>query len=67
MKTIVINVENNSAAKLFLELAKRLKFPAHILNKQEKEDVALLAIMEERKKEAAVPVSETLKLLKKIN
>jgi hypothetical protein len=66
MKTIVIDVANQSSANLFLELARKLKYSARILSKQEKEDTALLAIMEQRKKEETVPVSESLKILRKI-
>lgn len=66
MKTIVINAVSDSSAKLFLELAKQLKMAARILSKQEKEDTALLAIMEQRKKETLHPIEDTLTLLKKI-
>ena len=57
MKTLVINVDNDSSAKLLIDLAKKLHFKARILSDQQKEDAGLLAMMEERKKEKTVPVN----------
>ena len=66
MSTIVINVDDKSSAKLFLDLAKKLRFKATILTDQQKEDWALLAMMESRDKEPARPVESALDILSRI-
>ncbi|HKR07254.1 MAG TPA: hypothetical protein VJY62_21650 [Bacteroidia bacterium] len=66
MKTILIHVDENSSAKLFMDLAKKLNFKARILNETLKEDAALLAIMEERKNEKTFPISKSYDILKKV-
>ena len=66
MKTILINVDEISSAKLFMELAKRLNFKARLLSEAQKEDAALLFLMEERKNEKTFPVSKSYEILKKI-
>jgi hypothetical protein len=66
MSTIVINVDDKSSAKLFLDLAKKLNFKARILTNQQKEDWALLAMMESRDKEHALPVESALDILSRI-
>lgn len=66
MKTILIRVDENSSAKLFMDLAKKLNFKARILNETLKEDAALLAIMEERKNEKTFPISKSYDILKKV-
>jgi hypothetical protein len=66
MSTIVIDVDDKSSAKLFLELAKKLRFKARILNDRQKEDWALLAMMEARDIEPALPVESTLDILRGI-
>lgn len=64
MQTIVFNVDNSCSAQLFIELAKKLKFKARLLSDTQKEDIAFLGMMEERKHEPAQPISKTYKLLK---
>ena len=49
MSTIVINVDDKSSAKLFLDLARKLECKARVLTEEQKEDIALLSMMEERK------------------
>jgi hypothetical protein len=66
MSTIVINVDDKSSAKLFLDLAKKLRFKARILTDQQNEDWALLSMMESRDKEPALPVQSALDILSKI-
>jgi hypothetical protein len=66
MSTIVINVDDKSSAKLFLDLAKKLRFKARILNDRQKEDWALLAMMEARDIEPALPVESALDILRGI-
>ena len=64
MKTVVINADDSSA-KIFLELARKLKFKALILNEEAKEDAVLLSIMQQRKHEELTPVSKTYEILRK--
>lgn len=66
MKTLVIRVDNNSSLKLFLDLAKKLRFQTHILSANQKEDIALLAMMNERSKEESLPVKSAYSVLKKV-
>ncbi|MDQ3112162.1 MAG: hypothetical protein M3R17_19940 [Bacteroidota bacterium] len=49
MKTLVINVDSDSSAKLLIDLAKKMHFKARLLSDQQKEDAGLLAMMKERK------------------
>ena len=66
MSTIVINVDDKSSAKLFLDLAKKLSFKAMILTDQQKEDWALLTMMQSRVEEPALPVESALDILSRI-
>lgn len=66
MKTLMINVDNDSSLKLLLELAKKLHFKTRVLSEEEKEDAGLLAMMEERKNEVTVPASKIYEQLRKI-
>lgn len=66
MKTIVINVDDDSSVKLFLGLAKKLRFNARILSEEQKEDMALLTMMKERSKEETLPVKSAYAILKKV-
>jgi hypothetical protein len=65
MSTIVINVDDTSSVKLFLELARKLNFKARVLTEKQKEDFALLSMMEERSQEPSMPVDSTFKILSK--
>ena len=65
MSTVVIDVDDKSSAKLFLELAKKMHFKARVLSDEKKEDTALLAIMRERAGEDTLPVESAINLLKK--
>lgn len=66
MKTVVINIDDESSVKLFLELAKKFRFRARVLNEEQKEDMALLAMMKERDKEEPLPVKSAYTILKKV-
>jgi hypothetical protein len=65
MSTIVIDVDDKSSAKLFLDLARKLHFKAKVLTDQQKEDWALLAMMNERSDEPSLPVEGAFKILNK--
>jgi hypothetical protein len=66
MKTLVINIDDESSVKLFLDLAKKFRFPAHVLSEEQKEEMALLTMMKERSKEEPLPVKSAYAILKKI-
>jgi len=66
MKTLVINIDDDSSVKLFLGLAKKLRFNARVLSDEQKEDIALLNMMNKRGKEEPLPVKSTYAILKKV-
>ncbi len=65
MSTILINVDDKSSAKLFLDLARKMHFKARLLNDEQKEDLALLSMMKERSEEPSLPVDSALSILSK--
>jgi len=65
MSTVVIDVDDKSSAKLFLELAKKMHFKAKIVTDLQKEDWALLSMMKERANEPAIPIETALNILRK--
>ncbi len=66
MSTVVINVDDRSSAKLFLDLAKKMHLKARILTEGQKESLALRSIMEERAGETTLPVQTALDILRKV-
>jgi hypothetical protein len=62
----VINVDDKSSAKLFLDLARKMHFKAKVLTEEQKEDWGLLSMMEERSKEPSLAIEGTLEILSKI-
>lgn len=66
MSTIVIDVDDKSSAKLFLDLAKKLHIKARILTETQKEEFALLTMMNERDSEPTLPAASALAILKKV-
>ena len=67
MSSIVIDVDDDkSSVKLFLDLAKKLNFKARLVTDSQKEDWALMAMMEERGNEPTLPIESTLKILSAI-
>ena len=66
MKTLVINIDDESSVKLFLQLAKKFRFNARVLSEEQKEDMALLTMMKERSKEEPLPVKSAYSILKKV-
>lgn len=65
MSTILIDIDDKSSVKLFLDLAKKLSFKARVLTEAQKEDFALLAMIEERNNEPTLPIDGTLAILNK--
>jgi hypothetical protein len=66
MKTLLINIDDDSSLKLFVELAKKLHYNTHILSEQQKEDAALLSIMMERSKDEPLPLKSAYTILRKV-
>ncbi len=66
MSTVVIEVDDKVSLKLFMDLAKKLQLKAKVLTETQKEDFALLSMMEQRKNDESVDVNSTLELLSKI-
>jgi len=66
MSTIVINVDDKSSIKLFIDLARKLHYKARVLTADEKEDFALCSIMDERLTEPSLPVESALDILSPI-
>ena len=66
MKTVLINVDSDASAKLLMQLAKKLRFKARLLNKEQREDNALLALMETRKDDKTVSIKKTYEILRKV-
>ncbi len=63
MSTIVINANDRSSVKLFLDLAKKLNFKARVLTDEQNENLALLTMMEERSSEESLPIESALNIL----
>ncbi len=63
MSTIVIDVDDTSSMKLFLDLARKLHFKATVLTDEQKEDWGLLSMIKERDEEPPVPVQSALDIL----
>jgi len=66
MSTIVINANDRSSVKLFLDLAKKLNFKARVLTEKQNENLALLTMMEERSPEESLPIESALNILAKV-
>ena len=65
MSTIVIDVDDKSSAKLFLDLARKMHFKAQVLTEQQREDWTILSMMNERSNEPELPIESTFEILKK--
>ena len=63
MSTIVIDIDDKSSVKLFMDLAKKLHFKAKVLTDAQKEDWALLHMMEKREGEQLMPIESALGIL----
>lgn len=65
MKTIILEGNDLSNMKLIVELAQKLNFKAHILNVEEREDVALGNAMVQEETGEYITSDELLKELSK--
>jgi hypothetical protein len=66
MKTIVINTENESIAKLLSDLAKKLGLSSKILTDKKKEDLALMRAIDEGMKGEKLPVNTSYAIIDKL-
>jgi len=62
MKTVIVNIPEEKEM-FFLSLLKEFRFKTRVLTNEDKEDIALLAIMLQREKEEALPVETTGQIL----
>ena len=65
MSTVVIDIDDKSSVKLFMELAKKMHFKARVLTETQKEDAGLLTMMNERVDEEPLSVDSALSILRK--
>lgn len=66
MKTIVINTENDSIAKLLSDLAKNLGLTTQVLTDKKKEDLALMRAIDEGMKSEKLPVKSSYAIIDKL-
>lgn len=66
MKTIVINTEDDSMAKLLSALAKNLGLTTHILTDKKKEDLGLMRAIDEGMKGEKLPVKSSYAIIDKL-
>jgi hypothetical protein len=66
MKTIVINTENDSIAKLISDLAKNLGLTSQVLTDKKKEDLALMRAIDEGMKGEKLPVKTSYAIIDKL-
>ena len=63
MESIIVNIDSKKDVKFFLDLVKKMGFRSRLLSQDEKEDNALLSLMNERENEETVPIEITERLL----
>jgi len=66
MKTIVINADNDTVAKLLTGLAKKMGLKSQILSEQKKEDLALIRAINEGMKSEKLPLKTSYDILDKL-
>jgi rubrerythrin len=66
MKTIVINTENDSIAKLLSDLAKNLGLTSQVLTDKKKEDLALMRAIDEGMKGEKLSVKTSYAIIDKL-
>ena len=63
MKTLVVNIENESTLNILSALVKELGLNSHILSEKKKEDIALMRAIDEGMKSQKLPVSSSYRIL----
>jgi len=66
MESILVNIDSKKDMKFFLDLVKRMGYNSRILSNEDKEDTALLALMNERECEESLPIETTQNILNNI-
>jgi hypothetical protein len=66
MESILVNIDSKKDMKFFLDLVKKMGYNSRILSNEDKEDTALLALMNQREYEEALPIETTQKILNNI-
>lgn len=66
MESILVNIGSKKEVKFFLDLVKKMGYNSRLLTPDDKEDSALLALMNERENEEALPIETTKRILKNI-
>jgi len=69
MESVLVNIDSNDSKRdlnFFLNIVKRMGFKSKVLDKEDKEDRALLALMYERENEETVSVETTYRRLDNI-
>jgi hypothetical protein len=66
MESILVNIRSKKEVKFFLDLVRKMGYNSHLLSVEDKEDSALLALMNERENEEALPIETTERILKNI-
>jgi len=66
MESVLVNIDSKRDLNLFLNIVKRMGFKSKVLDKEDKEDRALLALMYERENEETVSVETTYRRLDNI-
>lgn len=66
MKTLIVNIENDSTLKLLAALAKELGLNPTVLTDKKKEDIALIRAIDEGMKGAKLPVKSAYQILDKL-
>ena len=66
MKTIVINADNDSEAKLFTGLAKKMGLKSKVLTDQKKEELGMMRAIDEGMKSEKLPLKTSYEILDKL-
>ena len=66
MESILVNIGSKKDVKFFLDLVKKMGYNSRLLSKDDKEDVAMLALMNDRENEETIPIETTERILKNI-
>lgn len=66
MKTVVINTDNDSVAKLLTSLAKKMGLKSQVLSSQKKEDLALIRAIDEGLKSERLPLKSSYTIIDKM-
>jgi len=66
MESILVNIDSKKDANFFLDLVKKMGFNSRLLSQEDKEDHALLLLMNERADEVTLPIENTIQILNNI-